>query len=1272
MRHDGRKFVCVSPPLPPNTPLLRTGVWQDSLIFFLDESTLHLWQQSTGNLQSFKVDPAGRRQLSINYSRKNNRNDVILTDWFSTAGNGQLTMFTFRNGQFREIPLPDPGVNYSGNPIIYHAGREGHVFIYNKNQLCEIDESGNLMFSIPAPNTNTETSLIREDPNGDLLVMMDHSLFTFDVRKHIFTPHPANKYLAAIYIPTDIREEKNGDLWGIGNDRAVFYYNAAKDSLYDFRRELTALFPHSVDFDNIYKDRSDILWVTSRMGLLKITPQVKLFDTYYTSRKEECAGYCSFRGIAEDETGAVFTNFYYKNAFGALAGIDPLHKKELGILSAPHSLPFGLKYHRSRLWLNSGQYIDTRTYQLHDVPGAINTLGKPIDYGSFETDAEGRLWWVYSPNLYLLHDSGGDLFWEKIMTLPIDGRKAEGAVWYGAVSRKLWISGGSVLLSVDPETRRMDVIDNPGCGKQLNAILAIGEDADAQLWMATDMGLLHLNPQTKTGSWFTTQDGLPNDFISGMLPEGDSCLWLATNNGLSRLNTLSRRFINFFAEDGLAGNEFNRASYFKAHDGRMFFGGIQGITGFFPEEVMRDYRQRNGMFHVVLSSFSRTGENDNRVVEKSLFGPRPEIHLFHQDRSFTFEYALTDYDQPEKIYYSYQMEGYENTWSAPSSYNFTRYSSLPPGSYVFRVKARNSRGNWNPNMLEVRVVVHPPWWATVWAYIAYLLILCLIICQIYRFLKKRWVLQNQLQVEKAEADRLKELDSFKSKLFTNLTHEFRTPLTVILGMNKQISREPQKFLEEGTRMIERNGQNLLHLINQMLDLSKLENNALELHPINQNIVPFIRYIAESFQTYANSRNLSLRFFTTIETLVMDYDPEQIKQVLTNLISNAIKFTEPDGEIMLHVSATVDELQIKVRDTGKGIAAADVPYIFDRFFQAAHTPSHQQGTGIGLAHTRELIKLMGGTIGVETEMNKGSVFTVRLPITNSAPKASPERETNNEGTIAPFMPVPAELHPTPADQNPELPLILLIEDNPDVLHYIQSCLQGRYRIDIARNGRIGVEKALTHIPDLVITDVMMPEIGGYEVCDLLKNDDKTSHIPIIILTAKADTASRLTGLRRGADVYLSKPFDVEELLVYIATLLSNQKRIAAYFAQKLSGDHSNLMAMPETETLTTEDLFLKKVKAIVEANYADEYFGLPQLCQKTGMSRSQLFRKMKAVSDTAPSDLIRNHRLSRAKELLASTGLTVSEVAFRVGFKDVAHFSKSFSETFGMTPGATRK
>lgn len=546
-------------------------------------------------------------------------------------------------------------------------------------------------------------------------------------------------------------------------------------------------------------------------------------------------------------------------------------------------------------------------------------------------------------------------------------------------------------------------------------------------------------------------------------------------------------------------------------------------------------------------------------------------------------------------------------------------------------------------------------------------------------LRESRLLQEKKQLE---AERLQELNDFKSRFFTNITHEFRTPLTVMLGMGEQLAKvEKDESKRSQIHLLKRNGENLLRLVNEILDLAKLESNIIKINYIQGDILAYTKYIAESLHSLANAQNLMLRVESDQAKILMDYDPERYLQIVHNLLSNAIKFTPSGGKVVLNVTTDLvglkdlPSLTIRVTDSGAGIPPDELPHIFERFFQAKNQEHAKAGgAGIGLSLTRELVKAMGGEISVESTVGVGTMFLVKLPITNNGVFSEKEASVDMEGRKTPAIKPPLLPSVPTASDDPNLPQILVIEDNPDVVEYLKTCLQnmnareGRpYQLDFAYNGQAGIEKAIETVPDLIISDVMMPFKDGYEALETLKNDERTSHIPIVLLTAKADAQSRLAGLRRGADAYLAKPFNQEELLVTVANLLELRRKLQQKYQRNiLATEPVAPISRPEAPA-DMEDAFLQQVRAVIEANFSDDAFGLPQLCQKINMSRSQLFRKMKALTDVAPSDLIRSHRLNKAKALLESGTLNVSEVAWEVGFKDPSYFSKLYQEEFGVMP-----
>jgi signal transduction histidine kinase/DNA-binding response OmpR family regulator/streptogramin lyase len=849
-------------------------------------------------------------------------------------------------------------------------------------------------------------------------------------------------------------------------------------------------------------------------------------------------------------------------------------------------------------------------------------------------------------------------------------RTADGSIWIatdqGLVRGRPQPDGTLAfeLLKNDPANR------NSLPANRLKCLLADPSDGHV-LWIGTGgSGLCRYDLRTASFRHFNTRDGLPDDVVYGIVSENrdpaqpETVLWLSTNKGLARFQPEQHNFRYFLQSDGLQENEFNTYAYGKTPGGELMFGGVNGLTVFDPRTLNASALPAD--VHItalrVNNRLLLPGDSSGLLRESIEF--TTELDLAHDQNNLYIQFMATDLTQPAQNQFRYYLEGAEAEWAHAGFEHSAQYLNLSPGTYTFKVMAANSDGVWNrqPTLLHIRI--RPPWYASIWAYLAYALVVGLGIRLAYRH-------QLRERLKHAETERLKELDTFKTRFFTNITHEFRTPLTVILGMAERLENDPARGngAPNAATLIRRNGQNLLQLINQILDLSKLESGKLRLQPEQADIVAFARYVVESFQSWAASRTIRLHFLAETAQLTMDFDREKMQSILANLLSNAIKFTPAEGDIYLHIAATARDGQacceIRVRDTGRGIAADQLDRVFDRFYQVDGSSTRAgEGTGIGLALTRELVRLMDGTIAVSSPVagsTKGAVFTVTLPVTTRSEPAGDLRPA----TIVP-APEPAARPVAATADAGEKPVVLVVEDNDDVRQYLVACVAPRYHVLEARDGVEGLALALEHVPDLVVSDVMMPRRDGFELCRLLKDDARTSHIPLVLLTARADARSRIEGLTRGADDYIAKPFDADELLVRLHNLLENRRRLQARFAAL------PLPPAGEDADLKIEDAFLQRFKAVVEANLSDADFEMPQLERALGMSRSQIFRKLKALTGQAPSLYVRTIRLHKAQELLGDRRRTVAEVAYEVGFTSPAYFSTAFLEEFGQTPGDFRQ
>ena len=647
----------------------------------------------------------------------------------------------------------------------------------------------------------------------------------------------------------------------------------------------------------------------------------------------------------------------------------------------------------------------------------------------------------------------------------------------------------------------------------------------------------------------------------------------------------------------------------------------------------------------------------------------------HSQNFLTLRYACFSWRQRQHLRFRYRVLGYSNKWVDNGSQHSVSLAGLPPGRYVVEIEARNREGQTAGSNTFFPLRMLPPWYLSWPALLGYALLFGLLGYRFYRFQLKR-------RMEASEARYLREMDAFKTNFYTNITHEFRTPLTVILGMADQVQENPSKYFHKGLDMIRQNGLRLLELVNQVLELSKLESGKLETKLQRGDGITFLQYLTESYISYAESRGVELSFFSGLPAIEMDFDPEKVQQVFVNLLSNAIKYTPSGGQVRVQVDSLAwgnpalsasllkpdhseGVLAIRVLDTGIGISPEDLKHVFDRYYQVKNSRS-DTGTGIGLTLALELARWMQGDIQVESEVGRGTTFVVYLPVLRK-----PGTGTAAAWVFPSFGKAPApieEFRGEEAFSEEGKPRLLLVEDSADVLQYLQICLRPGYQLQTATNGRIGLEMARDFLPDLIISDVMMPEMDGMAFCGELKQDIRTSHIPIILLTARAGVPDKIEGLERGADAYLVKPFDRGELLAQVRQLLEQRQRLQEYYRQAVGLGSGQVQKEPVAPLSVAEERFLKRLQEIVEAHLTDPDFGASELERALGMSHAQLFRKMKALLGYSAVALIRKVRIRKAQELLGKKEMSISEVAFAVGFKEPAYFSRVFKEETGVSPG----
>ena len=658
-----------------------------------------------------------------------------------------------------------------------------------------------------------------------------------------------------------------------------------------------------------------------------------------------------------------------------------------------------------------------------------------------------------------------------------------------------------------------------------------------------------------------------------------------------------------------------------------------------------------------------------------------EITLSHNENFLTFEFASLDFNNPYKNQYAYKMDGFNKDWINSGNQNFATYTNLDPGEYIFNVKATNSDGVWNEQGISIRVILLPPWWQTWWAYLLYAVFIISILYSLRQYEMKRVHMRNELQLKDFEAKKLKEVDHLKSHFFANISHEFRTPLTLILGLLDKFEKKTLDKRElEDYGVMKRNAVRLLQLINQLLELSKIESGKAKLAAFENDIVSFVKRIFVSFASYAEQKQIRLLFNAADinedanEIINLFFDKEKMEKIISNLISNAVKYTPNGNEIEVKVSSQNNLAEIKVINTGVSISKADLSHLFERYYKVHRAESELfEGTGIGLALVKELVEMHRGTISASSDYDV-TEFTLRIPkgkehlkedeIVKNINEEEVTRKYETIGDFEVIKEIPAVVENLSIKN--EKDIILIVEDHGDLRKYIRENLSDNYQVIEAPNGKEGLNKAIEVIPDLIISDVMMPEMDGYKFCKKIKTNEKTNHIPIILLTAKASTEDKLEGLELGADDYLIKPFNPEELKLRVRNLIKIREELRRKFSSQM------VLKPAEVIVPSSQVQFMEKLKDIIESNLEDENFGVDKLSDEMGMSRSQLHRKLKAITNQSSTEFIRNFRLQRAAQLILQDAGSMSEIAYKVGFNSQAYFNKSFQELFGCSPSQYKK
>lgn len=840
--------------------------------------------------------------------------------------------------------------------------------------------------------------------------------------------------------------------------------------------------------------------------------------------------------------------------------------------------------------------------------------------------------------------------------------------FYEDKKHRIWVGSLCGLYCFDEELQEFQHVYLPSKENLFiakNMIIPICQVGET-LWLGTQDGLVEYFLETKKTNHFNTSDGLPSNKIKGLLFDAKSNhLWISTDKGLSNLDLKSKKFTNFGLEDGIVNREFNNMSYLCDRNGEFFFGSINGIYHFYPEQI----RTNPNVPKVVITDYQLYDSTRQKEGIKELHSipiiTGEEIRIPYSESTFSINYVALNYTNTKKNGYAYRLKNYDNKWRYVGGQRLATFTNLDPGTYSFQVIASNNDGVWNKEGCSLKIIILPPWYRTIWAYIIYIIAGVSFLFLLMRFYTNRIKMKSQLANEQFERKQLEKLNQLKMQFFSNITHEFRTPLTLILSpLNSIINQTVGKNVQHDyLKIIQNNAIKLLDLVNELLDFSKSEAGHFSFKPVTSDLIEVLKQEIHTFMPLAEGKHIDLQYIYKESSLVCIADTVIIQKIVSNLLSNAIKHTPEEGHINVYLEKICHErpkIQIGIEDSGKGIPHDQQQLIFERFYQMKE--DSYNGTGIGLALVKNLIDLHHGTIRVESNVNTGSKFIVEIPYIEASQLSDIQTEIPDKKELLSQNAIHIiEEKDSNSTEKLKCPTILIAEDNKELRIYIASLLANSYNVLTAENGKVALEIAQKELPHVILSDILMPEMDGKEFCRQIKQDIHTCHIPFIMITALASENDQKKGLTVGADDYLTKPFNPEILLSKISNMLQSRAL--------LSRQAKTFQAL-QPEEVTAEDKdsqFLLDLIEIIKANLSNSELKIDDLGKELGMSHTPFYKKIKQLTNQTPNDFLKSIRLEQAKKLLTDSNFNISEIAYLTGFSSPKYFRECFKKQYGENP-----
>jgi signal transduction histidine kinase/ligand-binding sensor domain-containing protein/AraC-like DNA-binding protein len=1299
-KFDGNKFV-VYRKIPGDSTSLKNNYVQT----LLEDSSGNFWVRCFDGLMKYDrdtdsfhevmlYDETGKQlnpTMGINSIIERKNGDV----WFASTG---LGLFSLRKGE--TVCKPEALLNLrlcslyltvifedSNNRLWIGSENSGlDVYSFDTDEL----QTYNTTSTIDKRITSDAISAICEGENKDIFVgTLDGGVnrFKFSGMKitHIHGSDGNN------HIPVKKLIFNKSQQLFVGTDGVgMKIYNPAKQALESYE-------PFSVPFDFfkakihcILEDRDGNTWMgIFQKGVFFIPANPNGFRYYgYKSFQKNNIGSNCVMSIYKDKHGIIWVG---TDSDGLYAINEQTQEvKHYGNTDSPISVPNTIicihETEDGKLWL--GSYLngialfDKETGKCSYINNRTNKVLSSNKIYCMTDDKKGGLWiGTYNGGLYKYDIASQSIVAHYYQSGNNDKELANN--WINSLIYEeeglLWIGTFNGLSCLNTKTNVVYTYNKDNSDLPSNIIYSLKKDRFNKLWIGTVEGLACLNKKTKEIKTFTVYDGLPSNEICSIEDDNYGNIWLSTLSGISRYAPTDNEFTNYYTSDGLQGNEFTRSAHYKSDDGEIFFGGINGITNFFPSEI----HSKRGKLKVFITDFSLFGKpvhkgkksGKKEILESSILDAS-QIRLASQDNVLGFEFSNMEYGNMESVSYHYFLENFDTEWKTTSpGNNRIAYSNLSPGKYKLLFQAKDKENE--SDIKSIEIIIRPPWYLAFWTKIIYAVFLILIGCSIYWFVASRIKQRKEMRLLE-HTDQIKEA---KLQFFINISHEIRTPMTLIIGpLERLLIEKNSTELQNTYLLIYRNAQRILRLINQLMDIRKIDKGQMKLKLRETDIVYFIKDIMQVFEYTAKNKHIDFTFHHDMPALKVWIDLNNFDKVLFNVFSNAFKFTPEQGKITVELTTGTDDsafgplenyFEIKILDTGIGIDKEKINKIFERFYQIdSEITNSNQGTGIGLHLARSLVEMQHGIIHAENRLDQtGSCFIIRMPMGNTHLKESEMEIVSGQSVLetTPYsskdyiLDINNEQEELPAVRAKTKYRILLVEDDMEISNYVKGELSSFYKIHQIANGKDALEFILIEKPDLIVSDIMMPEMDGITLCRKIKSNVNIDYIPVILLTAKSEEKNIAEGLDMGADAYIMKPFNPELLRKTIANIIGNRERLKNKSKSQSEGHIKQL------EVKSFDELLMEKIIRIINENISNPHLSGEMLSDSVGMSRVHLYRKLKELTNQSARDFIRTIRLQEAGKLLKNKKLTVSQVYTAVGFTNLSHFSNSFKEFHGVSP-----